>query len=283
MKAFIKKYPLWSFLILNYLISWTFLYPSYQMILHQGGITPLALLGLIGAYGPSIAAIIVQTVVDKQQLRPLLKKLIHFRAAAATMLFVVWVPIMLYLLAYVGAGIYFSEELKVNWAAGFTHIPFWVLAALPFGPMGEELGWRGFMLPELLKKHSLLKSTLLVGLAWGIWHAASFTFPGAALPDFYELSVWTVAIFIVNTCCLSMVYSYVFLKTSGSVFYAILLHAFFNAAANITYDFLGKSEHTSLLSMAYLLNMAFACALGYVLIRRHQKRRRDTGQQTVDA
>ena len=38
------------------------------------------------------------------------------------------------------------------------------------GSCGEELGWRGFMLPQLLKKHSLFTSSLLIGIFWGIWH-----------------------------------------------------------------------------------------------------------------
>lgn len=68
MKKPIQKYPIWSFLIINYLISWSFLYPSYQIILKNGEITPLALIGLIGAYGPTIAAIIVQGSIDKKIL-----------------------------------------------------------------------------------------------------------------------------------------------------------------------------------------------------------------------
>lgn len=31
---------------------------------------------------------------------------------------------------------------------------------LPFGPVGEELGWHGFLLPHLRQKHSFLKATL---------------------------------------------------------------------------------------------------------------------------
>ena len=38
------------------------------------------------------------------------------------------------------------------------------------GPLGEELGWRGFLQNELEIKHSALKSSLIVGLLWGILH-----------------------------------------------------------------------------------------------------------------
>ena len=34
------------------------------------------------------------------------------------------------------------------------------------GPLGEELGWRGFALNELQKKHSPIKSSIIIGFWW---------------------------------------------------------------------------------------------------------------------
>lgn len=36
------------------------------------------------------------------------------------------------------------------------------------GPLGEEIGWRGFVLNELQKKFNPLKSAIIVGVAWGV-------------------------------------------------------------------------------------------------------------------
>lgn len=268
MKGLIRQYPIWSFLILNYLISWSFLYPSYQLILKHDGITPLALIGFIGAYGPTIAAIIVQRVLDKQRIKPLLRSLIQVKASWQLILFVLLVPILIYVLAYLGASLLFDGNLSIHLIAGLSGIPVWLLLALPFGPMGEELGWRGFMLPKLLEQHSVLKSTLLVGLAWGIWHMASFSFPGAALPSFFEVSIWTILLYCLNTIGLSFVYTYVYLQSRGSTFYAILLHAFFNIASNVAYGLFGESEHTPLLVSAYVINFILAAMCGYALIRK---------------
>lgn len=44
---------------------------------------------------------------------------------------------------------------------------FTFLATLVKGPLGEELGWRGYALNELQKKYSPLKSFLIIGLLWG--------------------------------------------------------------------------------------------------------------------
>lgn len=266
MKALIKKHPIAAFLLINYLISWPTLYISYQIILAEDAITPLALIGLIGAYGPSIAAIWVQYIIDKSQLKELLRKLLRFKAKPKVYLYVIFLPILLYCLAYASSVLYQGEILSLDLLAGLASIPVWFLAALPFGPMGEELGWRGFMLPRLLEKHSMLKSTLFVGLAWGVWHLASFTFPGAAIPSFLPVNGWTIGLYILNTISLSILFTYIHFVSNGSVLLAILLHAFFNAAANIAIEFFSESSDTLTLTIAYSLHIILAAAVGLILL-----------------
>ena len=45
-----------------------------------------------------------------------------------------------------------------------------VIIASVLGATGEEIGWRGFMLPVLHKKHNLLISSIITGVLWGVWH-----------------------------------------------------------------------------------------------------------------
>jgi membrane protease YdiL (CAAX protease family) len=53
---------------------------------------------------------------------------------------------------------------------------------LTFG-LGEESGWRGFMIPELCKRYSLLKSSLIVAAVWIVWHLPAFWFN----PNYMEM------------------------------------------------------------------------------------------------
>lgn len=48
------------------------------------------------------------------------------------------------------------------------------------GPLGEELGWRGFVLNELQKKCSPLKSAMIVGVVWAFWHTPLWFLSGYA-------------------------------------------------------------------------------------------------------
>jgi len=266
MKSLVMKYPVASFLILNYLISWSFLYPSYQLILENDGITPLALIGLIGAYGPTIAALLVQAVVDRSAIKELWRKIIQVKVGGLTYLLVVLFPILVYAVAFEVSLAYHGASVELNLIAGLGAIPVWFLAALPFGPMGEELGWRGFLLPRLLDRYSPIASSVLVGLAWGVWHLAAFTFPGAALPSHFDINLGTIALYCLNTVALSLFYTYLHLRSKGSVFVAILLHAFFNAASNIVLDFLVASDNADIQTMAYIGNIVLTGILGLLFL-----------------
>jgi uncharacterized protein len=66
--------------------------------------------------------------------------------------------------------------------------PFIPLVAMPFivamqcltGAIGEELGWRGFLLPRLRMWYGKLPAVWAAAGLWSLWHVSSFFFPGAS-------------------------------------------------------------------------------------------------------
>lgn len=56
--------------------------------------------------------------------------------------------------------------LKENWDQLFIHF---VLQVIIIG-IGEEMGWRGWLLPNLNKRYSLLKAMIFVLIIWTLWH-----------------------------------------------------------------------------------------------------------------
>ena len=59
---------------------------------------------------------------------------------------------------------------QFNPGSALAGVPLVYALALPFGPLGEELGWRGFALPRLLARFGPVTATLLLGCAWTFWH-----------------------------------------------------------------------------------------------------------------
>ena len=232
---YVRQFPITSFILLNYAISWSFLYPCYQMILNaeEGSFPPLALIGLIGAYGPSIAAIIVEQICNgKAGVRTLLKKLLIGKVSVVWYLFLL-LPIIIYAMALLLSVFFGFEAATFDFKEAATMALPYIALALPFGPMGEELGWRGYMLPKLLEKYNLVISSLIIGVAWTVWHLASFSFPGAAIPSIFEVNAKTLFWYLLTITSSSFLFSYLWVQSRGSVLLAILLHATFNASTNI--------------------------------------------------
>ncbi|MEV6265539.1 type II CAAX endopeptidase family protein [Kribbella sp. NPDC051936] len=62
-----------------------------------------------------------------------------------------------------------------GWRAEGLPFPFWVLVlTMIVGAAGEELGWRAYLQPYLQTRFSVLRSSLVVGVLWGLWHIGGF-------------------------------------------------------------------------------------------------------------
>ncbi len=96
------------------------------------------------------------------------------------------------------------------------------------GPLGEELGWRGYALPRMLRRWKPVTASLILGVIWGVWH----------LPAFYVSTLGQSQLsfpaFILGAVSLSVVTGWLFLKSKGSVLIAILVHLMANHASDIT-------------------------------------------------
>jgi membrane protease YdiL (CAAX protease family) len=231
----IRQSPLVSFVILNYAISWIFLYPAYQAILRaDGGFPLMALFGIPGGFGPSIAAIIVVGCVDgRRGIYKLLGRIKIIRIHLKWYLFVLILPAFIYLLSLLGTSLLGFSIGHPDMKEGFVMFFPYLLIALPFGPIMEELGWRGFMFPELLRKYNVFKSSIILGITWSVWHLVSFTFPGAAIPSVFQVNGITIGLYILSIMAETFLFSYVYLRTNGNLIIAILFHAAFNASSNV--------------------------------------------------
>ena len=126
-----------------------------------------------------------------------------------------------------------------------------------FAHMCEEIGWRGFALPHLQKRHNALLATLIVGILWGLWHLP-LVFLAGPMSEYPFL--W---FFIIVTN--AFIYTWIYNSTKGS----ILLVALFHGSLNLWGLFI-----TGVSPIAYaLLNCVVAIAVIAVFGRAHLSRR----------
>jgi len=91
--------------------------------------------------------------------------------------------------------------------------------------VGEEYGWRGFLLPRLLKRFNLFESSVILGLIWGFWHFPAYLI-GTGVPEQMSFLVFLIWV-VLGTLFISWIY-----YNTGSVLTSILAHMAANAAFN---------------------------------------------------
>lgn len=88
---------------------------------------------------------------------------------------------------------------------------------------GEEIGWRGYVLPRLQTKHSALVASLIVGLIWSVWHLPKFV--GTGLSGERSFFWFTLA-----HLALAILYTWLYNNARGSLLLVVLCHATQNTA-----------------------------------------------------
>ena len=115
------------------------------------------------------------------------------------------------------------------------------------GGLGEEMGWRGYMMPKLIKLCGLPKAVIFGGIIWGIWHWP-LTYAGHNFGTEYRGYPFTgFAAMAILTVFLGIILTYVTLKT-GSVWPAAFLHAVNNTSPSILQFFINPEKRTGALT-----------------------------------
>jgi membrane protease YdiL (CAAX protease family) len=120
--------------------------------------------------------------------------------------------------ALILTGCFDSQHHAWNGTFIFYFLNF---TAMLLGSIGEEIGWRGYLLPSLGRKTSPFISSIIVGCLWGFWH---LNYAG-------DVVFWLL--FIVTTIELSILFTFLYNKTNGNLWTAIIFHTFFNFANRV--------------------------------------------------
>lgn len=118
------------------------------------------------------------------------------------------------------------------------------------GSLGEEIGWRGFLLPELLRRMNPLTASLILGIVWGLWHLPIDLHAG-----FGVAGPGAILMRVIYVLPLSVLFTWFYLRSNGSLLVALLLHTSLNVMGD-----LGLSRFASTGILFFLL-MAIAATI----------------------
>jgi hypothetical protein len=119
------------------------------------------------------------------------------------------------------------------------------------GPLGEEIGWRGYALPRLLRDHSPMRASVLLGLVWGVWHAPIYAIAGTGQNEMLRSGgsfPFLFVAFVVWTIGLSVLFTWLYKLAGGNLLVVILFHAAVNTAVFLPTFFHAQSGMVPLLN-----------------------------------
>ena len=233
MMSLVQRRPLVTFFVLTYALAWTLWLPLV-VLQDTFPAAPGLVLVLLGSAVPSLLGIVFTAIVlGRGSLRTLLGRLLIWRVDPRWYLVVVLGPA-----ALVGGIIAFNALLggpaisvDVPLLAAVITLAFHIF---PGSAMGEEIGWRGYALPRLQARRSALSASLILGVIWAYYHLPLF-FTGQA---FRSPSI--LVPFVISGIALSVILTWVYNGTGGSLLLVVLLHATANLPLTLLLEPLGS-------------------------------------------
>lgn len=230
MLSWIKQHSLIGYFILTYVITWSIWSPIVAV--SQGWTdwnVPYALYYL-GSFGPTVSAFVMTALTEgRTGIHNLLSRMLKWRVEFRYYVFAVLAPIALFIVAVLVNRMMIGAWSDLNLLGQPDYLPYLgplgVLALwfLTYG-LGEETGWRGFALPHLQKDRSAASATLILAMLWACWHLPAFFFRDT----YVELGLLGFPMFAFMMIFSTMVFTWLYNSTQGSIFIVILFHAIFN-------------------------------------------------------
>ena len=258
--AFLKRYSLVIGIALMFVLTWPIDLAYLGLLPFQ---VPFILYLFLG-WGFGIASVIMTALtLGKAGVISLLKRYLQWRVGWTWYLAAIFLgPALIVGGVYLNAALTgvtpdFSTVMAYKIFGTSADLLFFILPffMIDFIANGEEIGWRGYVLPRLQAKYGGLASSLILGVIWGFWH----------LPKY--LTHWNIVSFLwfmAHVLAASIVYTWLYNGTRGS----LLLVTLFHASTNTAGVFMPMANTVSSANMgAYIMYVLLEWLLAIIIIR----------------
>jgi len=224
MKAFLQRHSLILGILLMFLLTWPIDLANAGVLNIQ---IPFAVYILLG-WGFIVASLIMTGLtLGRQSVINLLKRYLIWRVDWRWYLSAFFlIPVTSFIAIVLNAAltrtpIDFSTVLAYEIFGPSANL---LLLAIPFFLFdtianGEEMGWRGYVLPRLQVKYSALTASLILAISWAVWHIPKF------------ITHWDTATFLwftLDVIAKAILMTWMYNNTKGSLLLVTLFHASFN-------------------------------------------------------
>jgi membrane protease YdiL (CAAX protease family) len=205
----IARHELIAFFVLAFVFSW---YPWIIALARDrvSGPNPL---------GPLVAALVVAGIASGWPgIRELLGRMVRVRFGLQWYAVIFGLPVA-FCAAAVAIMAAFGYPVSLPAVAAWRELPDRFIFIFLFIGLGEEPGWRGFALPRLQRNYTPFIASLILATIWALWHLPLMgnEFPALVIPAF-----------LISLLGGTLIQTWLFNRTRGSVFAQMLFHATVN-------------------------------------------------------
>lgn len=215
-----------TYFALSYFLSWIIWLPLYGHIFGLTNLPTFPFHHAIGGLGPLMASILTTWIFSKNEgLKNLLAKCLQTKP----IIYLIVALLSPFILAFLALIIsYFIDKtpidlsglLRTNEFPQFHFVTFFIYNLIFFG-FGEEVGWRGFVLPRLQYKMNALVASIVLALFWALWHLPLFFYrPGYETMEFAGIAGWVFSL-LTGSILLTWLYN----SSRGSIIICAIFHS----------------------------------------------------------
>ena len=277
-----------AFVILTYALSWSIWAGGWLLAGRPEAIGDASMILAVyaGSFAPGIIAGLLAAREGKQTFLTWLGGFVRFRCGwRAYVVALLPLPIAFAALTWL---LGYTPQVKQG---GLPAIYFYLTlfpvsifngaasAIMGAGPLGEEGGWRGYLLPKLLDRMSELQASILIGVIWALWHLPIM----AMFIDWREGAslVFYLPTYIIGLVALSYIFTVVWRLGRGSLVPCIWLHGLVNAIGGLAFNHRAwNSAWSQEASVSHSLIVFWIVALGLWATHRFTKCSRTDGVLT---
>ena len=245
-----KKYILWTYAAF------------YAAILLIGAVMNFfgidaGIMQIISAWIPTIVLLILFPKLIKSKTRvEFIKDKFREKINFKVIFLILGMYVLIVMLGLVFGRLVFNSPFQSQLSLSMPGVILVFASGIIRGPMGEELGWRGYLLDKLSEKNNNLKSAVFLGLIWCFWHTLLWFVSGFTGTD---LLVY-IASFLVIGISGSIIITF-FYRLNNNLLIPMLIHQLMNFTLAI---------QSNLVHGMAAIAIGYVIAAGWLIVRNYR-------------
>ncbi len=256
------RYKPFRFFLIDFLLTWIPLWLAVAGINRKWFQFNIIFMAVAGISAVPAALIMIYTARNRELVRDFWRRAIDPSLIPGLW----WAITLLFVPLLMGLSVLLSlafgdtlDQLQPNGRLLAAPLGF-VLLHLLYGPLPEEMGWRGYGIDSLRSRMNGFWTSILFGVIWPLWHLPLFFIPSSYQQALLSQPV-PLFFYITSMIPQAVIMNWIYFHTNRSVLSAVFFHFMIN--------FIGEAFYISQLSKSIGAVLYFCAAILILIIDRH--------------